>query len=266
MLTQLVGIEIASFIAAAQLAVKDTGQVLGLVEQAARQAASRIGQAMIQQVVRLTDGHSGPTIMCDCGQLAKCKGRRPKAVVTMSGPVSVKRAWYHCATCHHGFAPADHILGLSGKTSPGLAKACSMAGMELPFAKATQLVEVVAGTDLISASGLARSTRQIGRNAKRRADVERDATSLGQLIQLPLPGLSIKVAYMLADGTGAPMVPAETVGRAVKNLDNRTHTREIKIGCFSPKPMLTRTANPSAMTTRPPISPPSKTLTVLPKL
>ena len=107
-----------------------------------------------------------------------------------------------------------------------------MAGMELPFAKAADLVGAVAGTRVISASGLARSTRRTGVRAKARADGERDATDAGVIVQLPLPGLGIDVAYMLADGTGAPMVPADTVGRQGKSEDGRSHTREVKIGAL----------------------------------
>lgn len=228
-LSRLAGAEIASFIAAAS-ACDDPGRILALVEQAARGAATRIGQAMIQQVVGARDGYAGPAVACgSCGGVAVFKGTRSKTVATMSGPVRVVRAWYHCGVCRHGFAPADTELGLTGKMSPGLERACSMAGMELPYGKAAGLVAVVAGDGLVSASGLARSCRRVGAGAKARAEAERDATSV---VQLPSPGPAPRVAYMLADGTGAPMVAKETAGRAGKGPDGRSHTREVKIGCF----------------------------------
>ena len=52
--------------------------------------------------------------------------------------------------------------------SPGLARAVSMAGMELPFFKAADLVGAVARAGVISVSGLARATRVVGARAKTR--------------------------------------------------------------------------------------------------
>ena len=208
------------------------GQVLGLVEEVARRAAGRFGQAMIQQVLTMSNGYAGPVVDCGCGRLAVFKGIRDKTVATLSGPVKIGRAWYHCPACRHGFSPLDADLGLAGKSSPGLARACALTGMELPFVKAAGLVEAVGGTGLTSTSSLARMCRRVGVRAKARADAERDATEIGEILQLPLPGIAPDVAYMLMDGTGAPMVPAETAGRAGKGEDGRAHTREVKIGCL----------------------------------
>jgi len=230
-LARLAGVEIALFVAAAADAADSPGQVLGLVEEAARAASGRIGQAMIQKTLAVSTGYSGTATECGCGCQAVFKGTRRKTVATMSGPVKYERAWYHCQACGGGFAPGDAGLGLAGKMSPGLAKACSMAGMEMPYRKAVELIGAVAGVTLTAPSSLARTCRRIGSAAKARADVEQVAASDGTLTFLP-PGAAPKVAYMLADGTGAPMVPAETASRPGKGLDGRSHTREIKIGCF----------------------------------
>ena len=230
-LVAAVGVEIGLFIGAAVEACGHPGEVLGLVEAAARQSAGRIGQAMIQQVLSVSDGFAGAETECVCGGGAVFKGMRVKTVATMSGPVAVRRAWYHCPSCRHGHAPLDRVLGLTGKTSPGLAKACSLAGMEMGYRKAARLVEAVAGSPLVPVSSLARSCRQIGVAAKTRAAGEQDAAQTGVLTFLASGGAP-RVAYMLADGTGAPMVAKETVGRKGKNPDGRSHTREVKIGCF----------------------------------
>jgi len=231
-LVRLAGAEIASFIKAAEASLDSPGAVLALVEQAARDAAGRIGQTMIEAVCSASTGYVGPVVDCGCGRPAVFKGVRGKKVATLSGPVKVDRAWYHCRTCRCGFAPLDGELGLIGKTSHGLVKACALTGMEMPFSKAAGLVEAIAGTGLVSTSSLARSCRRSGDAAKARADAENNAADMGVLLQLPLPGVSINVGYMLIDGTGAPMVPAETTGREGKGEDGRSHTREVKIGCF----------------------------------
>jgi hypothetical protein len=66
------------------------------------------------------------------------------------GPVSLRRAWYHCAECGHGFAPRDAELGVvAGATmSPGLAKMTSRAAAAVPFAAAANLVGELAGITL----------------------------------------------------------------------------------------------------------------------
>ena len=37
--------------------------------------------------------------------------------------------------------------------------------------------------------------------------------------------------YIAVDGTGVPMIPAETEGRDGKGDDGRAHTREVKLCC-----------------------------------
>ena len=230
-LIRLAGEEVASFIAAAADAAGSPGQVLGLVESAARSASGRIGQAMIQEALTVSTGYAGKTAKCGCGQAAVFKGMRPKTVTTMSGPVRISRAWYHCHGCQGGFAPIDADLGVAGKVSPGLLEACSLAGMELPYRKAAGLIDTIAGGILTTPATLARCCRRVGQVASARVNAEQTAAGAGALTFLS-SGAALKVAYMLADGTGAPMVPAETAGRAGKGPDGRAHTREVKIGCF----------------------------------
>ena len=38
--------------------------------------------------------------------------------------------------------------------------------------------------------------------------------------------------YLAIDGTGVPMVPAATTGRAGKSVDGRARTREVKLACL----------------------------------
>ena len=40
-----------------------------------------------------------------CGQRLKAKGKRKRRVVTVTGEVTVKREYYHCRACRHGFFP-----------------------------------------------------------------------------------------------------------------------------------------------------------------
>lgn len=85
----------------------------------------------------------------------------------MLGPVSLSRAWYHCAACGHGFAPRDAELAMAGTSmSPGLTAMNDTAAAAGPFAEAARLLEDLAGVTLTvkrveraaEASGTAQAT------------------------------------------------------------------------------------------------------------
>jgi len=45
---------------------------------------------------------------------------RAKTIDTVLGPVTLRRAWYHCASCGHGVVPKDDELGVGQESmSPG---------------------------------------------------------------------------------------------------------------------------------------------------
>ncbi|MDR2988335.1 MAG: hypothetical protein LBV34_26230, partial [Nocardiopsaceae bacterium] len=67
----------------------------------------------------------------------------------MLGPVTIRRAWYHCAACGHGLAPRDGELGCQrASMSPGLAKMTARAAAAVPFARAAGLLAELAGIKL----------------------------------------------------------------------------------------------------------------------
>ena len=67
----------------------------------------------------------------------------------MLGPVTLTRAWYHCAARGHGFAPRDAELGVAGTSmSPGLTAVNDRAAAAGPFAKAAGLLQDLAGIRL----------------------------------------------------------------------------------------------------------------------
>ena len=54
--------------------------------------------------------HSSSAIACACGQTARYAGRRPKTFTTLLGPLTLERAYYHCAACRRGSCPRDRAL------------------------------------------------------------------------------------------------------------------------------------------------------------
>ncbi len=47
-----------------------------------------------------------------CAQVVPRHSHRPRTVATTGGVLTLMRPWYACAGCQHGFAPADHTLGI----------------------------------------------------------------------------------------------------------------------------------------------------------
>ena len=207
------------------------------LERHAQQASARIGQAIIQGVIdaatnqitsRKPDGWAG----CGQGHRARLVANRPKQVRTLLGDITLERDYYHCGRCREGFAPFDRLLGVTGTgLSPGLVKAASLSGMSMPFKKGEQFIATVTGISLASAKTIDRATKTEGGRARQMIDATAQAALQGKVTTLLAPPRPDK-AYIVVDGTGAPMVPAELSGHRGKSPDGRAHTREVKIGCL----------------------------------
>jgi hypothetical protein len=204
---------------------------LGVLEQAMRAALATAGAAMLQAVLDEQDnGYAGPRAGCGCGGQAVYAGSRPKTVTTVLGPVRITRAWYHCAACQHGFAPRDRQLGLraSGALSPGLAEMSALAGAEVSFTRAAALMAGLAGVTL-SPRTIERSAEAAGAAARAAAQAEAAAITARQVMPLPPPAPIPDMLYVEVDGTGVPVRPSETAGRAGKGEDGKAGTREVKV-------------------------------------
>ena len=94
-----------------------SGQGLGVLEQAMRAALTSAGARLLEAVLAGGGGYAGPHAKCPDGHQAGYAGIRDKTITTVLGPVTLSRAWYHCAACKHGFAPRDAELGVTGATS-----------------------------------------------------------------------------------------------------------------------------------------------------
>ena len=109
----------------------------------------RLGGAMLGELPAADPGYRGPRVPCGRDHEAGFVSYRDKVIDTVLGPVTVTRAWYHCAACGHGFAPRDAELGVEGTSlSPGLAAMNDKAAAAVPFAQAAGLLEDLAGVRL----------------------------------------------------------------------------------------------------------------------
>ncbi len=204
--------------------------VLEAVERAAQESAAVIGRTVIAGVVNLAAENPPAGIDCPAGHRARLAGVRPKTVRTLLGGFRLSRGYYYCDSCRRGFVPADERLGVVGTSlSPGLARACALAGAEMPYAKSGAFISTVTGLDLASASTISRATKTQGGRARDLISTELEAARPGgpaaAFTHLP------DKCYVVMDGTGAPMLPRECEGRQGKTGE-RAGTREVKIGCL----------------------------------
>ena len=87
--------------------------------------------------------HSSSTIACACGQTAHYAGRRPKTFTTLLGPLTLHRAYYHCAACHAGMCPRDRALSLHDTSlSPATTRLVGLTATKVSFVEASELMEI----------------------------------------------------------------------------------------------------------------------------
>jgi hypothetical protein len=206
------------------------GAGLGVLEQAMRAALTSSGARLLEAVLAGDgDGHAGPHAKCPDGHQAGYAGVRDKTITTVIGPVRISRAWYHCAACEHGFAPRDARLGVAGATqSPGLAEMIALAGAEVSFARAAGLITALAGIT-VSPRTIERSAEATGAAARAAGQAEAAGIVARTIRPLPPAEPVPDMLYVETDGTGVPVRPAETEGRAGKSDDGKAGTREVKL-------------------------------------
>jgi hypothetical protein len=208
------------------------GEDLEVLELAIRTAVTRLGGSLLEGLLAAGNGYRGPRAPCRAGHRAVFTGYRAKTIDTVVGPVRLRRAWYHCAACGHGLAPRDEELGCAqASMSPGLARMTARAAAAVPFAKAARLLGGLAGIEL-TVKRVERSAEAAGAAAAAAISAQTDAICARQLIPVP-PGPPLPdMLYIAVDGTGVPMVPAATRGRAGKAPDGKARTREVKLACL----------------------------------
>jgi len=189
------------------------------------------GCGMLGRLLAADPGYRGPRVPCGQGHEAGFVSYRDKVIDTVLGAVTLTRAWYHCAACKHGLAPRDAELGVADASlSPGLRAMNDQAAAAGPFAKATRLLENLAGVRL-TVKRVERAAEASGTAA---AQTVRDRAGLitgRKLVPLPPSPVPDKL-YAAIDGTGVPVTAKETAGRDGKAEDGRARTREVKLAVF----------------------------------
>ena len=200
-------------------------------EAVIRAGLLKLGCGMLGGLLAADRGFRGPRVPCGHGHDAEFIAYRDRTVDTVLGPVTLNRAWYHCAACKHGLAPRDAELGVAGTSlSPGLTEMNDKVAAAGPFAGAARLLEHLAGVHLT----VKRVERAAEASGAAQACVVRERSALiaGRKL-VPMPPRPVPdMLYGVIDGTGVPMTAKETAGREGKGEDGRARTREVKLAVF----------------------------------
>ncbi|MBV9857684.1 MAG: ISKra4 family transposase [Streptosporangiaceae bacterium] len=203
----------------------------------------KLGCGVPGELLSAGRGHRGPRVPCGNGHEAVFVSYRGKVIDTVLGPVTLNRAWYHCAECGHGLAPRDAEPGVAGTSmSPGLTAMNDKAAAAGPFAGAASMLDDLAGVRL-TVKRVERAAEASG--AAHAGQVrERSALIAGRkLVPMP-PRPALDMLYGVIDGTGVPMTSRETAGRDGKGEDGRARTREVKLAVFFTQHTLDKDGHP----------------------
>ncbi len=192
------------------------------IETAARRKAMCVAARAVERRINAdTSDHAGPTVPCGCGQPARYAARHEKTFESVLGPLTLSRAYYHCAVCETGFCPRDRALGLSGgKLTPGVLRMVGQVGAMVSFEEGHELLHELAGVELPT-KHVERAAEALGREI---AQDERRVVEAPAADEAVAPTL-----YLGMDGTGVPVRKEELESRPGKQPDGTAKTREVKL-------------------------------------
>src|SRR5437763_10242932 len=189
------------------------------IEMAARRQSLRLAAPALEQRLN-TDisDYVGPELPCPCGGVAHYHGRHEKTSESVLGPLHLKRAYYDCGRCHHGFCPRDRALKLeSFSLTPGVLRMTASAAALVSFEESGALLHELAGVE-VSVKQVERAAEALG--AEIAVDERQDVERMREVAP---------TMYLGLDGTGVPMRPQEVADRAGKQADGSAKTREAKL-------------------------------------
>ena len=199
---------------------------LEAIETTTRAAMHRAGAAVLSLLLSQYQPVV-PAVACQCGQQARYHSQRKRRVLTALGEAEIERSYYYCSQCHQGYCPRDRELNIAETDySPGVRRMLAAIGSETSFDKGRAQLELLAGL-AVTRKAVERHAEAIGEDI-----AKREQAQIQRAIQLDLPvvlGPRLPILYVEMDGTGVPVVPAETQGRQGKNGE-QVHSREVKLG------------------------------------
>jgi len=192
---------------------------LEATEMALREGMHQLGSRVLEKLLEVEpQPMDSKTVDCGQGHGARWLSGRPKQLLTVLGPIEIRRSYYYCEVCKRGIHPQDRQWGIEGTSfSPGVQRLMARLGSKESFEEARQDLAELAGIQVVTKQ-VERVSEQLGQQVQ---DWKAAAVSDCQ------PTVKLYIAY---DGTGVPVVPRETEGR--KGKQGPAKTREVKLGCI----------------------------------
>ena len=198
------------------------------VESLARTTMLRAGSTLLSSVVE-SPPCATAVVSCECGHAAAPHDQRSKQVMTMLGAIKIQRPYYVCPACGHTQIPRDEELDIAGtKFSPGVRRMMAVVGSETSFEKGSELLQFLAGIE-VNPKAIQEHSEAIGNDIAK--GIRREAERAKQLQFPEILQLAVPLLYIEMDGTGIPVVKAETEGRVGRHKGQPARTREVKLGC-----------------------------------
>ena len=189
------------------------------LEVAVRQQVLQLaGRAIEQRLNADASDARGACLSCRCGGKAHFVGRRRKQFHSVLGSLWLKRAYYHCQACGHGYFPRDRHLGMENTSlSPALTRMTGTVGALVSFQEGSELLKELAGVT-VEAKQVERTAEALGQEI---AEDERNHSERSDALPLP------QTLYLGIDGTGIPLRAEELTG--VLGKTGGAKTREVKL-------------------------------------
>jgi hypothetical protein len=172
---------------------------LAEMENKLRELMQRIGQASFQTYCDQDKarGYEGSSRACRCGKSQKFVSHRARTIQTHFGPLTLRRAYYHCKDCGCGHFPFDCDQGLGvHAVSVALAESAVELAETMAFRPSSEKLQRLIGVSL-SANTINRLARQVGQVA---ASAEEQAAQQVKTNRHDLPARTAGRLYNFVDG------------------------------------------------------------------
>jgi hypothetical protein len=192
------------------------------VEQYSRTTALRLGGIVLEKLLNVaSEDRSAKEMQCSAGHAYAFVEERVKKVLTVVGPITLKRKYYYDKECKAGCCPKDGLYDVEGTSfSPGMRRIMGRVGAYRAFGLGHADIREMVGIE-VTAKEIERIAHHLG-----------DAAGEFSRQDAAVADTSHKTVYVCMDGTGVPMVRGETENRQGKADDGVAKTREAKLGCI----------------------------------
>lgn len=200
------------------------------LEMHIRSSMHGIGSIMLEKLLNADGGgYRGRTIPCSKGHDFEFIEYRDKELLTVLGNMKVRRAYYYDKECKTGICPKDNALGVEGTSiSPGVRRIMTRVGAYRPFGLGEEDIREMAGIS-VNAKEIERVSHKLGEAVE--GFIKEQAVTSSAESEKVISTKTIPKLYICMDGTGIPVVKAETANRQGKGEDGQAKTREVKLGC-----------------------------------